>query len=138
MQRYHSNAKLTVSGRRALLAAVERGETVTAACARLGVSRTTFHRWRRRFDAGGEAGLRDRSSAPRCPRMALDAGQLEAVRHLRESRDWGPDRIAIATGHARATVHRAIRRMGLSRARSPHPPAPRYERAGGATWSTSK
>ena len=42
----------------------------------------------------------------------------------------GPDRIAAARSLPHATVHRAIRRLGLSRPKVARPPAVRYERAG--------
>jgi hypothetical protein len=80
VQRPHSNAWLTFSGRRALVIVVERIETVTAATTHVEVSRTTFHR-RRPSDADGDNEFHDRSSASRCLRKTLDAGRLKAVRH---------------------------------------------------------
>ena len=129
MQRYHPHARLTARGREALLRAVEEGTTVTAACAAAGVSRTTYYRWRQRCAEEGVAGLGDRSSRPRCPRRALTAAQEGRVARLRRRRGWGPDRIAAALALPRATVHRAIRRLGLSRPKAARPAAVRYERA---------
>ena len=129
MQRYHPHARLTARGRQALIRAVEEGATVVAACAAAGVSRTTYYRWRRRYAAEGASGLGDRSSRPHCPRRALSPAQERRVAGLRRQRGWGPDRIAAVLGLPRATVHRAIRRLGLSHARPAAPPVTRYERA---------
>jgi transposase InsO family protein len=131
VQRYHPHARLTARGREALLRAVDEGATVTAACAAACVSRTTYYRWRRRRATEGAAGLGDRSSRPRCPRRALTAAQERRVARLRRARAWGPDRIAAALGLPRATVHRALRRLGLPplRSRPCTAPSMRYERA---------
>ena len=131
MQRYHPHARLTARGRWALLRAVEEGASVTASCAAAGVSRTTYYRWRRRAAEGerGPAGLADRSSRPHCPRRRLTAAQEGELVRLRRARGWGPDRLAHALGLPRATVHRAIRRLGLARQRAVPPPPVRYERA---------
>ena len=37
---------------------------IAATCRYYGISRQVFYKWRRRFEEGGEEGLRDRSSAP--------------------------------------------------------------------------
>lgn len=43
---------------------------VAKTCRHYGISRKIFYRWRRRYEAEGLAGLRDRSHVPRhCPRM---------------------------------------------------------------------
>ena len=69
--------------------------------------------------------------------MALTPVQEQAITVIRIARGWGPDRIALVLRLPRATVHRAIVRLGLRRTKVPAPPAARYERAGPATWSTS-
>jgi transposase InsO family protein len=129
VQRYHPHARLTARGRESLLRAVDEGATVVAACAAASVSRTTYYRWRRRYAAEGAAGLGDRSSRPHCPRRALSVAQERRVTRLRRERAWGPDRIAAALALPRATVHRAIRRLGLALPKEPRPAAVRYERA---------
>ena len=137
MQHYHPHARLTTHGRARLLHVVASGTPVAAACADAGVSRTTYYHWRQRFASEGLPGLADRSSPPRCPRMALTPVQEQAITVHRTARGWGPDRIALVLRLPRATVHRAIVRLGLRRTKVPAPPAARYERAGPATWSTS-
>jgi transposase InsO family protein len=125
---YHASARLTARGRLALLHAVEDGRTVTAACRGFGVSRRTYYRWRARYQVGGAAGLVDRSSRPhRSPRrLALE--HERAIAELRSQRGWGPDRIAVVLRLSRATVHRAIRRLGLQRQPRVREPVRRYQR----------
>jgi transposase len=125
---YHASARLTARGRLALLQAVENGGSVTAVCRGFGVSRRTYYRWRMRYRTQGTAGLVDRSSRPhRSPRrLALEHEQ--AIAELRSQRGWGPDRIAVVLRLGRATVHRAIRRLGLQRQPRVREPVRRYER----------
>ena len=120
MQRYHPHARLTTHGRARLLHAVASGTPVADACADAGVSRTTYYHWRQRFASEGLPGLADRSSRPRCPRMALTPAQEQAITVHRIKRGWGPDRIALVLRLPRATVHRAIVRLGLRRHPGPH------------------
>jgi len=62
----HANAALSWSGRRRLCElVVEQGWTVAAAAAAAGVSVRCARKWVGRFRLEGEAGLFDRSSAPR-------------------------------------------------------------------------
>ena len=54
------------------------GMPVTAVAERYGVSRQSVHAWLRRYQAGGLAGLEDRSHRPRaCPHQA--SVQVEAA-----------------------------------------------------------
>jgi len=62
----HGNAALSWSGRRLLACRVlEQGWTTTAAAQAAGVSVRCARKWVGRYRAAGEAGLVDRSSAPR-------------------------------------------------------------------------
>jgi transposase len=46
---------------------------MTELCERYGISRKTGYKWLARFDAGGRAGLSDRSRAPhQCPHRITD------------------------------------------------------------------
>jgi transposase InsO family protein len=96
------------------------GETVAEVCARHGISRASFYRYRRRYRAEGVAGLEPRSRRPR-----VSPGQIESVlearivelrrRHPR----WGARRIHAELRRAGieppavATIHRALRRNHL-------------------------
>jgi transposase InsO family protein len=108
---------------------VDEGLTPVAVAATMGVSVRTVRKWVGRFEAQGVAGLQDRSSRPhrspnRTPR------DIEAkVAELRRQRCTGVQ-IALATGLAKATVHRILRRLGLNRLKALEPAEPvrRYER----------
>jgi transposase InsO family protein len=131
---HHANAKLGLGGRHALVLDVERGCSLREAARRRGVSPATACKWSRRWrgasaeERATRACLQDRSSRPRrCPRMLpeRERGRIVAVR-LRSG--WGPRLIAGETGHAHATVWRALRRARISRpARAAREQVRRYE-----------
>lgn len=125
----HQNARLTPYSREALAQKVLRRQLTCSAAARAyGITPKTAAKWVRRYQAEGQAGLRDRSSRPqRSPRRTPPAQQQE-VESLRRQR-WTGFRIAQATGLSRATVSRILRRIGLERLRrlDPPPPVVRYE-----------
>lgn len=117
----HRNARLGLAGRRALVADVESGCSCREAARRRGVSPTTACKWWRRWrgasieERRSFACLEDRSSRPwRSPRM-LAAGEQARICAARRRSGWGPRLIAGETGHAHATVWRALRRAGISR-----------------------
>jgi transposase len=125
----HRNAKLGLRGRRELVRAIERGMSLKAAAAAFSVSPATAHRWWHRWQVADAKQreslvcLFDRSSRPRrCPRI-LPAGEQARICAARRRSGWGPRLIAGETGHAHATVWRALRRAGLSR----RPPALREQ-----------
>ena len=62
----HANAPLGPKGRETMVRrVVDDGWSVTEAAAAAGVSERTCRKWLGRYRAEGEAGLSDRSSAPR-------------------------------------------------------------------------
>ena len=67
---YHQNARLTIHSREQLARQVLHQElTLKLAAAHFNVSAKTAAKWVRRFEQGGSAALRDRSSRPpQCPR----------------------------------------------------------------------
>src|SRR4030095_4342278 len=69
-------------------------ETMTALCARYGVSRDVGYKWRARFLAEGPGGLEDRSRARHHhPNATPDRIELR-IRHLRlEHPTWGPKKL---------------------------------------------
>jgi transposase len=131
---FHRNAKLGLGGRCALVGAIEGGLSIRAAADRFNVSPATAHRWWHRWQSADEgerrslACLHDRSSRPhRCPRM-LPVREQARICAVRRRCGWGPRLIAGETGHAHATVWRALRRAGLSRLpRAPREQVRRYE-----------
>ena len=118
---FHRNARLGLAGRRALVADVEAGCSCREAARRRGVSPTTACKWWRRWS---EATLEqrcslvcveDRSSRPRCCPRLLSAAEQARICAARRRSGWGPRLIAGETGHAHASVWRALRRAGISR-----------------------
>jgi transposase InsO family protein len=106
------------------------GWSAARTAAALGVSVRTVHKWRARYRAEGDAGLPDRSSAPRRVPHRTAAVREARVVALRQQRLTG---LAIAQRLRlpRATVGAVLRRHGLGRLPALTPPEPvqRYERA---------
>jgi transposase InsO family protein len=130
----HRNARLGLAGRRALVGDVEAGCSCREAARRRGVSATTACKWWRRWlEAQLEqrrslACLEDRSSRPRRSPRLLPAAEQQRICAARRRTGWGPRLIAGETGHAHATVWRALRRAGISRPpRQPREQPRRYE-----------
>lgn len=124
----HQNARTTFAGRKLL---IERIKTVgvAAAAEAAGVSRRTAHKWLRRFEAEGEAGLVDRRSRPQRPRSTVDEELRARIARVRGSR-MPMRRIAEVVGVSVATISRVLARLGLSslKALEPIKPIVRYER----------
>lgn len=130
----HRNARLGLAARCVLVADVEAGCSCWEAARRRGVSPTTACKWWRRWSQATPeqrrslACLEDRSSRPhRLPRL-LSVAEQERICAARRRTGWGPRLIAGETGHAHATVWRALRRAGISRPpRQPREQPRRYE-----------
>jgi transposase InsO family protein len=126
----HANARTCPKSRRLLVDRVEgQGWSLTAAAGAAGVSERTAGKWLVRWRREGEAGLADRSSAPRrVPgRVPLERiGAIEALRRLRMT----AAEIAECLQMALSTVSRWLRKIGLGRLSRLDPPEPpnRYER----------
>jgi hypothetical protein len=67
---------------------------VARTCRHFGISRTAFYRWKRRFDAHGEAGLGDRPRTPRRSPRAIPREVVSKILYLRQQYHFGPGRIA--------------------------------------------
>jgi len=125
----HENARTTPHSRMLIVQRLSAGQSVNAVAAALGITPRTVRKWRDRYAAAGEAGLRDRSSRPHHSPTRLSAGQHAAIETLRRQRLSGPA-IARQLGLPGSTVGAALRRIGLPRlaALDPRPPVIRYER----------
>jgi transposase InsO family protein len=112
----HRRAKLTPFGRLLIVQRVQvMGWSVVSAADAAGVSRATAHKWVRRYREQGEAGLADRSSAPRgCPH-ALPSPAVLRVLKARRRLGRGPHHLAAVLGMPRSTVYGVLRRHGMSR-----------------------
>lgn len=125
----HANAALSLNGRRRMVAAViEHGRSLTEAAEAAGVSDRTCSKWVARFRAEGDAGLRDRSSAPRRVHNRTDEQLVALMASLRRLRFTGPD-LAELLGMPLSTVSGILKRIGMGRlGRLGLEPAQRYER----------
>src|SRR5207344_1507718 len=126
----HRNAALSWSGRRLLAERVlVEGWTLTAAAAAAGVSVRCARKWVGRYRSEGEAGLLDRSSAPKRVANRTAAERVDAIVKLRRLRFTAAE-IAETLGMALSTVSGILTRLGLGRlGRIGLEPARRYERA---------
>ncbi|MFB7645611.1 IS481 family transposase [Streptomyces sp. NPDC056084] len=129
----HPNARLTIHGRRLLVDRVQAGRPVAHVADEMGISRTTAHKWVRRWRTEGNAGLYDRPSRPRTTPHRTAPDTEAAICALRRERKLGPARIGPVLGIPPSTVHRVLTRHGLNRLRSLDRPTGqvirRYERS---------
>jgi transposase-like protein len=126
----HANAPLGPKGRQIMVGRVlEQGWWLARAAAAAGVSERTCRKWRDRFVAEGEAGLLDRSSAPRSIPHRTPEDRVAAIAALRRLRMTGAE-IAFCLSMALSTVSAVLLRIGLGKLSRLEPPEPpnRYER----------
>jgi transposase InsO family protein len=111
----HKNARLTPQGRLLMVRRIEeQGWRIADAAVAAGLSLRRAYEWLRRYRAGGEIALHDRSSTParyRAPAPSARDGEIERLRRQRLS----GDRIANRLGLPRSTVGAVLRRLGLGR-----------------------
>ena len=111
----HANAALSWTGRRRLCElVVDDGWTVAAAAASVGVSVRCARKWIGRYRREGEAGLRDRSSAPKRVANRTADDRVEAIIKLRCLRFTAAE-IAETLGMALSTVSGILTRVGMGR-----------------------
>jgi transposase InsO family protein len=128
----HKNARTTPFGRAVMVRRVlENGWTVAAAAAAFEVSARTVRKWLARFRSEGDAGLQNRSSAPRRVANKLPTPWLAMVVRLRREYRMTGEEIGDRLHLARSTVAGHLRRLGLGHlaALEPRKPARRYNRA---------
>jgi transposase InsO family protein len=126
----HANAPLGPKGRLTMvLRVVERGWSLARAAEAAGVSERTCSKWVRRYLADGEAGLLDRSSAPRAIPHRTPDELVEVIVSLRRLRMTAAE-IALCLAMALSTVSAVLLRVGLGKLSRLEPPEPpnRYER----------
>jgi transposase InsO family protein len=94
---------------------------VAQACRHFGLSRKTFYKWKKRFDALGAAGLCDRPRTPRVSPKSTKPEVVSKILYLREQYHFGAGRITdyLKRFHqvtvARSTVHRILGKHGMNR-----------------------
>ena len=126
----HRNARSCPKSRRLLVDRVIcLGWPLRAAAEAAGISERRAAHWLKRFREEGEAGLEDRSSAPKRIPNKTPAERVKAIVALRELRFTAAE-IAESLAMAHSTVSAALKREGLGRLpRLDDEPANRYERA---------
>jgi transposase InsO family protein len=103
----------------AVMAVSQDGQTVSQVAQVYGMSRQTLHKWLRRYDAKGMAGLINGSHRPkRSPRQAPGEVEAAACEMRRRHAGWGPRRIAHelakqGTAVSRSTTYRILVRQAL-------------------------
>jgi transposase InsO family protein len=126
----HANAPLGPKGRSVMVRRVlEQRWSPAEAAAAAGVSERTCWKWIARYRAEGEAGLLDRSSAPRSTPHRTPDELVEVIVALRRLRMTGAE-IAFCLRMALSTVSAVLLRVGLGRLSrlDPLEPPNRYER----------
>jgi transposase len=126
----HANAPLGRKGREIMaLRVIEQGWSITEAAMAAGVSDRTCSKWVGRYRQRGEAGLLDRSSAPRSIPHRAPEELVEVIVMLRRLRMTGAE-IAFCLALALSTVSAVRKRVGLGKLSCLAPPEPpnRYER----------
>src|SRR4051812_22870204 len=126
----HANAALSLNQRRRMVVrVVEHGWSLTKAAEAAEVSERTCSKWVARYRAEGEAGLRDRSSAPRSIPHRTPDELVAVIVSLRRLRMTGAE-IAECLGLALSTVSAVLLRVGLGKLSRLEPlePPNRYER----------
>ena len=125
----HRNAALSWQGRRLLaMRVLEKGWSITAAAEAAGVSLRCARKWIGRYKLDGEAGLVDRSSAPRRVANRTPDDRVAVVIAFRRLRMTAAE-IAESLHMPLSTVSAVLSRAGLGRlGRIGLEPAVRYER----------
>jgi len=126
----HANARTCPNSRKLLVRRIEEENwPLMVAAEAAGISERSARKWLARWRTEGEAGLLDRSSAPRRVPARLGADRLEAIEALRRLRMTAAE-IAEILGLALSTVSRWLARIGLGKRSRLAPPEPpnRYER----------
>jgi transposase InsO family protein len=113
--RLHRNAALSWSGRRLLAERViEQGWTLAAAAAAAGVSVRCARKWVGRYKVAGEAGLVDRSSAPKRVANRTSAERVAVIVKLRHLRMTAAE-IAEVLTMPLSTVSVVLKRNGVGK-----------------------
>ena len=126
----HGNARSCPNSRRLLVERIERREySLLEAAVAAGVSERTAYRWLARWRQEGDAGLLDRSSAPRHIPHRTPADREKAIEALRRLHMTAAE-IAEVLSMALSTVSAVLKRIGLGKRSRllPAEPANRYER----------
>jgi transposase InsO family protein len=114
-----------------------KGEPLAALCRQFGVSRTTGHKWVKRFKERGYEGLEEESRRPKSTPLATAEDVVMAVLEARRAHPrWGPEKLAgplrrrfKEQAPSERTVARILRRAQLVKQRKKRRPLNIVERA---------
>jgi transposase len=126
----HANARTCPNSRMLLVRRIEEeGWSLRSAAEAAGISERSARKWLGRWREEGEAGLHDRSSAPRRIPHRTPQAVVEAITALRRLRMTAAE-IAEVLDLALSTVSAWLKRIGLGKRSRLEPPEPphRYER----------
>ena len=117
----HSNAPLSVEGRRRLIARCEH-RPIAHVAAEMGISRTCASKWVNRYRQFGELALADRPSKPHQQPTATSGAVVARIEDMRRRHKWPASRIALELASdnvniSRRTVTRHLQQLGLARRR---------------------
>lgn len=106
----HANARTTVFARRLIVERVAAGWPAARVAEQLGISRTTVHKWLRRYTEGGEPALADRSSHPIHMPNRISRTVEKKVLTTRQQRRRGAVVLAAELGMNPSTIGRILTR----------------------------
>ena len=116
------------------LAVIRHAEEVTGnvskTCRYYGITRQAYYKWLRRYEEGGIAALRDRSSRPHVSPNATQAEVVGKIVYLRQTYHFGPHKIAMYLKRyhdlvlSPSGIWRILNRLDMSRL----PASQRYRR----------
>jgi transposase InsO family protein len=129
----HGNARLTVHGRKLIVARYRAGWRQAHIAAAMGISRKCVRTWVTRFEAEREAGLVDRSSRPRTSPRRTSTEVEDRIVELRARERRGPAWIGAELGVPARTVSRVLVRHGQPRLSALDPMTGEVIRASKAT-----
>jgi len=111
----HRNARTTFQGRLLIVQRRRAGWPQAHIAKAMGISRKCVKKWLDRYEAEGDAGLRDRSSRPHsCPRRT-SAEVEQRIVELRRRERRGPDWLSTELGVPARTVSRVLARHRVPR-----------------------
>ncbi|SDY15302.1 leucine-zipper of insertion element IS481 [Geodermatophilus africanus] len=111
----HGNARLTVHGRKLIVARYQAGWAQAHIAAAMGISRKCVRTWITRYDTEGEAGLADRSSRPHTSPTRTSVETEDRIIELRHRQRRGPAWLGAELGVPARTVSRVLVRRGQPR-----------------------
>ena len=116
--------------------AASRKESMTALCREFGISRTTGHRWRKRFEeAKTLTAVAEHSRRPKRSPARTEPRKEDRLLALRREHGWGAKKLAVLLREQGLpltviTINRILKRRGLVRVKDEHAPATqRFERS---------